>query len=842
MDSENDILYDDNDVESFENDDTIYIYSDDDGEGDSNNSTDKRDEAEGVSDDEPPQPKEKSYTVLNEDDIRHMQEELIGSVCNNGLSVSRVSAIILLVHLAYKVRKDFGLLENPIVDVVAVKEGQEVTCMIRFDAYCCEVMFSAASCDHLFCRSCWEGYIGTSISDGPGCLKLRCPEPSCNAAVVKYSRYLLRSCIVGNKRCKWCPAPGCSFAVEFDLGSEDCEVTCNCKYKFCWSCGEEPHRPIDCSTIAKWKEKNSNESENVNWILANSKPCPKCQRPIEKNHGCMHMSNTGGYYKCNRYEKAKALGDYDEEVNKREIAKQYIEKYAHYYERWSLNHKSMGQAVKELKEMQPEHIKNLSTKVHKSETELDFICDAWRQIIECRRVLKWTYAYAYYLPEHELVKKQFFEFLQGEAESGLERLHHCAEKESKLYVEDKNPLELFDGFCRKLNELTIVSCNYFKNLVDALENGLSDVQGTCSNRKEDAFSKEKKSSKRQTDSGRIRNRQVSKDRYSRYLLRSYIEGNKKSKWCPAPGCSSAVLFVLGSENFDVTCKCNYKFCWSCTEEAHRPVDCSTIAEWKDKNNNESENVTWILANSKPCPKCQRPIEKNHGCMHMSCTAPCLYQFCWLCLCPWSKHGSETGGNYKCNRYEKAKKLGECDEEVNKREMAKKYIEKYAHYYERWALNHKSMSQAVQQWKEMQSEHIKKLSMTETELDFISNAWMQIIECRRVLKWTYAYGYYLPEHELVKKQLFEYLQGEAESGLERLHHCAEKELKLYVEDKNPLEPFATGIYFGNLESALVNGLSDVHGTCSNLTEDASSKEKKTSKRRTDSWRIPNPHVE
>jgi hypothetical protein len=35
--------------------------------------------------------------------------------------------------------------------------------------------------------------------------------------------------------------------------------------------------------VKKWITKNSAESENLNWIMANTKPCPKCYRPIEKN-------------------------------------------------------------------------------------------------------------------------------------------------------------------------------------------------------------------------------------------------------------------------------------------------------------------------------------------------------------------------------------------------------------------------------------------------------------------------------------------------------------------------------------------------------------------------------
>lgn len=40
--------------------------------------------------------------------------------------------------------------------------------------------------------------------------------------------------------------------------------------------------------------------------------------------------------------------------------------------------------------------------------------------------------------------------------------------------------------------------------------------------------------------------------------------------------------------------------------------------WLDKTSGESENKIWMTANTKPCPKCQSPVEKSSGCNHVTC--------------------------------------------------------------------------------------------------------------------------------------------------------------------------------------------------------------------------------
>ncbi|XP_058181590.1 probable E3 ubiquitin-protein ligase ARI8 isoform X2 [Rhododendron vialii] len=502
MDSEDD-MHDGNDAESTDDDynsgDTAVKYSEDDKDGDD----DGHYEFENDSDDA--SLRQQNYIGLKEADIRQHQEDEITTV-STVLSVSRADATILLryhrwsvsnVHEVWfadevGVRKAVGLLESP---VVRFPNAKELTCGICFESSPLDGISSAA-CAHPFCDECWRGYMSTSINGGPGCLMLRCPEPSCGAAIgqdminrlvsekdkERYARYLLRSYIEDNPKNKWCPGPGCEYAVEFVVGSENYDVSCLCSYSFCWNCAEEAHRPVDCGTVAKWIMKNSAESENTNWILAYTKPCPKCKRPIEKNHGCMHMKCAlpcGFYFcwlclgalsdhgECNRY---KATNE-----TERTKAKKSIKRYAHYYERWATNHSSRQKALASLHQMQTVNLKKLSVKQSQPESQLKFITEAWLQIVECRRVLKWTYAYGYYLPEPEHAKRQFFEYLQGDAEAGLERLHQCAETDIQAYLGPQPPPTNFNHFRTKLARLTSVTRNYFENLVRALENGLSDV-------------------------------------------------------------------------------------------------------------------------------------------------------------------------------------------------------------------------------------------------------------------------------------------------------------------------------------------------------------------------------
>ena len=111
-------------------------------------------------------------------------------------------------------------------------------------------------------------------------------------------------------------------------------------------------------------------------------------------------------------------------------------------------------------------------------------------------------------------------------------------------------------------------------------------------------------------------------------------------------CESKLGLVM-----DISCECGERFCFGCNKDAHKPVDCDLLQTWMDCLS-EYENIAdnnWMKVNTKKCPKCKVPIEKNHGCMHMTCSS-CNYEFCWLCLGNYRNHERERG-TYLCGNFE-----------------------------------------------------------------------------------------------------------------------------------------------------------------------------------------------
>jgi ariadne-1 len=153
---------------------------------------------------------------------------------------------------------------------------------------------------------------------------------------------------------------------------------------------------------------------------------------------------------------------------------------------------------------------------------------------------------------------------------------------------------------------------------------------------------------------------------------------------------------------------------------------------------------------------------------MTCSL-CRHEFCWICLGDWVKHGSDY---YNCNRY---KEKDVDKERENAKTQARAALEKYMHYFTRFATHEQSQkleSKLLQLADQKMKELTQKSQTSWLEVDYIRKGVEQLIECRAALKWTYAYAYNLPSGP--QKELFEYLQDELEHNTENLSELLERD--------------------------------------------------------------------
>jgi len=70
----------------------------------------------------------------------------------------------------------------------------------------------------------------------------------------------------------------------------------------------------------------------------------------------------------------------NEDETKRKRAKDAIDRYTHFYERWAFNQSSRLKAMSDLEKWQSVELKQLSDIQSTPETQLSFTVDAWLQV------------------------------------------------------------------------------------------------------------------------------------------------------------------------------------------------------------------------------------------------------------------------------------------------------------------------------------------------------------------------------------------------------------------------------------------------------------------------------
>ncbi|XP_071596104.1 cullin-9 isoform X4 [Heliangelus exortis] len=220
-------------------------------------------------------------------------------------------------------------------------------------------------------------------------------------------------------------------------------------------------------------------------------------------------------------------------------------------------------------------------------------------------------------------------------------------------------------------------------------------------------------------------------KYEKALLRGYVECCSNLTWCTNPqGCDQIIL--KDGLGYGAACsKCSWISCFNCSfPEAHYPASCSHMSQWVDDGGyyegmtSEAQSKHLAKLISKHCPSCQAQIEKNEGCLHMTC-AKCNHGFCWRCLKPWKPTHKDY---YNCSAM------------VSKAAWQEK---RFQDYNERCTLHHHAREFATSLRNRVTS--ISDMPKIRT-LTFVLDACKVLEQAQKVLAYTCVYSYYSQDTE------------------------------------------------------------------------------------------------
>jgi len=240
---------------------------------------------------------------------------------------------------------------------------------------------------------------------------------------------------------------------------------------------------------------------------------------------------------------------------------------------------------------------------------------------------------------------------------------------------------------------------------------------------------------------------------------------------------------------EVVCECGTRFCFGCGAPPHAPASCKMLADWVSKNNKDEANAKWIAAYTKECPNpnCNYIIHKDGGCQYMTCSK-CSFKFCWICL------KNVDHQDHSCNKLQ-----AEAGIDPN---SARAQLNKYAHFLNRYNIHQQSilLEEKLRLVADKTMQELADKGASWIDVQYIKQATDALMETRAILKHTYIFGYFLPEK--TNREIFEFLQADLESGVERLSGLLEA-----TGDKDRVRILNATEYVRQRQKNLLEGLAD-----------------------------------
>eukprot|EP00457_Paulinella_chromatophora_P002413 gb/GEZN01002418.1/.p1 GENE.gb/GEZN01002418.1/~~gb/GEZN01002418.1/.p1 ORF type:complete len:669 (-),score=121.03 gb/GEZN01002418.1/:187-2193(-) len=451
--------------------------------------------------------RQRSYVVIGNMEISQMQKEILDNVMEQ-LDVDASRGVMILrafdwdvqkVEIAWEEDKEAVLKLCKIADI-KLKTGNddedettEIVCGFCFSDYPTKETY-ALNCGHRYCMDCWQGWANASFDKGHDCVFTECPfgtvKTKCHELMPpyflaerlepekkqKFEHWLRLAFVKQNVYIKWCPRAGCDKAVEYKKKGMK-RVQCACSYTFCFGCGMEDHEPSPCTAMREWMAKNSAESGIFKWLKSNAKnedvkTCTKCHIVIQKNQGCKHMTCTNCRHEfcwlcfqnwnghdntyCTQYTADAMKEEKEKKTLEGDEAGTEFRRYQFYHARWE-NYKQaveFGIKTKENAESRMEALQNMKGT---GLSTVKFLVDAIDVLIDCRKLLEWSYVWCYYLKDKDSMMALF--------RNHLNNLEDITEDLGMLVEQPLEKLILDSSRTAVINKSRVLT-KYRRNIVD----------------------------------------------------------------------------------------------------------------------------------------------------------------------------------------------------------------------------------------------------------------------------------------------------------------------------------------------------------------------------------------